>query len=67
MSLPKQGVVTATLTGRDGDVLTFVAPAVLCGDQIAMSADDHAALRFAMQAVGVEEAELEFSDLKEAA
>ncbi len=65
MSLPKQGVVTAKLTGRDGEALTVIVPAVLHGDQIAISADYHSTLRFAMQAAGVEEAELEFSELEE--
>jgi hypothetical protein len=67
MNLPKQGVVTATLNGRDGEAVTFIAPAVRCGNQVSIDADHLTTLRFAMQAVGVEEAELEFSDLKEAA
>ena len=66
MSLPKQGVVTAKLTGRDGEELTAIVPAVLDGDLIAISADHLATLRFAMQAAGIEEAELEFSELEEA-
>jgi hypothetical protein len=62
MSLPKRGVVTTTLEGGDGEALTVIVPAALHGDQIIISADHLATLRFAMQAAGVKEAELEFSE-----
>ena len=64
MSLPKRGVVTANLSGRDGEALTVIVPAALHGEKIVMSADHLATLRSAMEAAGVEDALLEFSELE---
>ncbi|MDX3966030.1 MAG: hypothetical protein QHD01_05455 [Bradyrhizobium sp.] len=65
MSLPKRGVATARLTGRDGEELTVIVPAVLQGDQLLISADNLSTLRVTLHAAGVEDAELEFSELEE--
>jgi hypothetical protein len=65
MSLPKRGVVTTILEGRDGEELTVIVPAVLHDDQIIISTDNLSTLRVTMHAAGVEEAELEFSEVEE--
>ncbi|MET4603281.1 hypothetical protein ABIB90_002759 [Bradyrhizobium sp. JR4.1] len=65
MSSPKRGVATARFTGRDGEELTVIVPAVLHGDQLFISADNMSTLRVTMHAAGVEDAELEFSELEE--
>ena len=63
MPLPKRGVVTAHLAGRDGEAFTVIVPAACRDDKIVISADHHATLVFAMKAAGVNEAQLEFSEL----
>ncbi|MDA9523041.1 hypothetical protein XI06_22865 [Bradyrhizobium sp. CCBAU 11434] len=64
MSSPKRGTATASLRGRDGEELTVIVPAVLQGEQLLISADNLSTLRATMHAAGVEDAELEFSELE---
>lgn len=64
MSSPKRGVATARLTGRDGEELTVIVPAVLHDDQLFISSDNMSTLRVTLHAAGVEDAELEFSELE---
>lgn len=60
MTMPRQGVVTATLTSRDGETYTFLAPATLCGDQIMMDDTHLSVLCAAMHRAGLTDAEVEF-------
>ncbi|MDA9498440.1 hypothetical protein [Bradyrhizobium sp. CCBAU 11357] len=64
MALPKQGIATATIRGSDGQDFTLAVPAVLHGERLHISADHHSTLRFAMHSAGVENAELEFSEME---
>lgn len=63
--MPKQGVITATLTSAEGESLTVIVPATCNEDLIAISADDQNTILFAMRAAGVENAEFEFTELSD--